>query len=108
MASGLSGEVPLESLKPSQCLLITDSILGSVNRNTWLDNLYIRYHRTDRSTGGDVVMECASESCNVWLTNMTFQGDGKHDPRFGAFLVTGGEVYAKGECHRFIFFQFSI
>lgn len=91
---GLLGTT-LQDWKIGQCVLAIDNRLISVQQNLWLDRLYIRHRRTLRSQTNKVVW-CGELVCNLWLTNVTFQGDGVNDPAAGALDVLGGSVYAEG------------
>lgn len=92
--SGLT--VPSEgTLKPGQCAIMTDMRLMDVLQNLWLNNLYIRHHRTNR-TDSVVVLWCGTLQCNLWLTDVSLEGDAEFDPEFGGLGVEGGQAYAEG------------
>lgn len=94
-ALSLSEGVPLSERQVGQCLLVTDLQCIQVYQNLWPHCLYIRHHRTPRTHTEDVVY-CATEYCNLWMTDVTLQGDGSKDPSWGGMSVIGGQVYAKG------------
>lgn len=92
---GLSGA--LVPRLPGQCVIITDTTLLSERQNLWIDSLYIRFKKTDRSDDRvESVVKCIGEECNMWMTSVTVQGDGDTDPKFGGVLVSGGQLYAQG------------
>lgn len=95
-ALDVDGIAPLDNMEAWQCAILTDMPLGSLGDNTWLHNLYIRHHRTTRDSLVQVVLWCGSPECNLWLTKVTLQGDGKDDPWFGGIQVTAGQMYADG------------
>lgn len=91
----LTGATPLNDWKPGQCVIVTDVALFSIAQNMWLDNLFFRYKHTERSSTYKLIY-AASETCNLWMTNVTIQGDGYDDPAWGGLSVSGGQVFAEG------------
>lgn len=74
LAAPLSDVAELAPFKPSQCLVVTDLDLMTVkHRSAWLDNLYIRLRRSDRSSTPLLVTVAAPGE--LYLTNVTLQGD---------------------------------
>lgn len=63
----------------------------------WLHNLYLRHTRTGRSNvhEKEAMLWCGPD-CNLWMTDVTFQGSGNLDPSSGALEVSGGQMYAQG------------
>lgn len=92
-ALSLTGRPLLTDWKPGQCVIVTDVHLMYVAQNMWLDNLFIRHTKTER--GGRPILATESESCNLWMTNVTLQGEGTMDPVWPVF-VSDGQVYAEG------------
>ena len=78
-----------------QCLLRADDKPMSVTENLWLDRLYIRL--TSPKNGFMLEFVCADNSSELWMTEVTFQGngDGEHDC-VSCRLRSDGLVYAKG------------
>lgn len=97
----LPEEDSLDDWRPGQCMLITDVGFMYLTYNIWLDSLYIRHHRTRRSAS-TVVLACMSKGCNLWMTDVTLQGDGSEDPIYGGLVAAmGGQLYANGMiCNR--------
>ena len=94
-ALGLPGTPTLADWQPGQCVIITDVEFLLFTQNVWLHSLYIRHHRTTR-TDTDVVMRCWSRNCNLWMTDVTIQGDDSEGPAFGGLVVNAGQAYASG------------
>lgn len=98
MLQNAQGATPLDELRHRQCLVLTDVALGTVSKNTWLHNLYIRQHLTRSDNGIDILLWCDSTECNLWLTFVTVQGHGSDDLPFdfpyGGLAVSGGQMYA--------------
>lgn len=90
----LTGSNLLNDWKPGQCVIVTDIALFSISQNMWIDNLYFRYKHTQRSSTNKLIF-AASKSCNLWMTNVTIQGDGYDDPTWGALSIEGAQVYAE-------------
>jgi hypothetical protein len=84
---------------PGQCVIVSDLELMEPTQELWLDGLYIRHHRTNR-TDTAAVIGCF-ESCNLWMTTVTIQGDGSQDPTRGAIWIETGQVYAEGVASQF-------
>ena len=94
---GLAGTAGLQDWQAGQCVIVTDVRLMSVFQNLWLHGLYIRHHATTRTgTESWSVVWCGSKDCNLWMTDVTIQGDGSKDSGKGALHVSGGQVYAEG------------
>lgn len=85
----------LKDWRPGQCVIVTDVRLMSVYSSIWLHKLYIRHHSTTRSDTMSVIW-CGTEDCNLWMTDVTLQGDGAEDPELGGLDASGGQVYAEG------------
>lgn len=90
----VAGVAPLDTLEPWQCALLTNMSLGSLDGHAWLHNLYIRHHRTTRDSK-ERLLWCNEPECNLLLTNMTLQGDGKDNPTSGVTAIAG-QTYADG------------
>lgn len=91
----LTGPTTFRDWKPGQCVIVTDATLFIIVQNMWLDNLFLRYKHTDRSDTKALIF-ATSKTCNLWMTNITIQGDGSEDPVWGGLSVSGGQVYAEG------------
>lgn len=92
----LTGVAPLDTLNPGQCVILTDINLMTPKQEMWLHNLYIRRHSTIRSDDNGSIIQCVSDDCKMWLTEVTLQGDGNQDPFFGGLAVSGGQLYGDG------------
>lgn len=94
-----SGVAPLREQRSRQCVLLADVHFISMYQSWWLDNVYIRHRRTPRTKDSidfKGVVWCGSVKCNLWMTNVTLQGDGRQDPEQGGVAVHGGQLYANG------------
>jgi hypothetical protein len=87
-----ASRLELQHMKPYQCLLVSKESIFTVWRgNAWIDNLHLMLLR-------DAVAQDASlvevphfgllhrKGCNVYLTNLTFQGDDKGSARVAIML----------------------
>lgn len=86
--------VPLQTLAPSQCLLLTDVgglwVLGS--GNVWMDNLYFRASHTSRTPALRTLLstgpfEDGIERPDVYLTGIQLQGDNVFEKGQGSELA---------------------
>jgi hypothetical protein len=72
----------LRQLKPYQCVLVADAALFTVWKgNAWFDNIHVIVERTtiqvDTAIVGVSQLAAPGPGSNIFLTNMTFQGDGR-------------------------------
>ena len=73
-AAPLSDIAELAPIKPSQCLIVTDIDLLTVrHRSVWLDNLYLRLRRSERSP--TPLLVTVDPPGELYMTNVTMQGD---------------------------------
>lgn len=93
-ALGISGS-PLAERKANQCIIVTDIQLGRIAQNLWMDNLYFRHQYTAREPHLSI-FRCIFTQCNLWMTDVTFQGNGVQDPEHGALVVEGSQLYGQG------------
>lgn len=82
-------------------MIVTDVSLAISYHSLWLKNLYIRYRPTTRSDTTSILW-CGSEDCNLWLIDVTLQGNSFNDPPNGAVEVAGGQMYAEGATQFFL------
>lgn len=90
-----ASRLSLTNVRQGSCVIVTDVRFLEVYQNLWLDSLHFSHVNT-RRTDTSAVLWCGSQACNLWITNVTFQGQGRNDPPNGALAVSGGQVYAEG------------
>eukprot|EP00892_Ulva_mutabilis_P000483 jgi/Ulvmu1/10435/UM062_0032.1 len=74
LSAPLSDVADLAPLKPAQCLIVTDIDLMTVqHRSVWLDNVYLRLRRSQRSA--TPLMVTVDPPGELYMTNVTMQGD---------------------------------
>jgi hypothetical protein len=100
MDLGLAGPADLLSRNPQQCVLVTDIQFLSARQSLWLNNLYIRFSKTNR-TQEPFLLDCLGSNCNLWLNSTTLQGEielivGEETKFHAAVAVVGGQLYAQG------------
>lgn len=90
----------LTDVQPGHCLLLTDKVMFSVSGGgtqgapeLWLDSLFIRTHR-EANNQKNPTHSLSVSAANVWLTNVTFQGD--LGPVRAIYSITAGRVRATG------------
>jgi hypothetical protein len=81
-------------IKQHQCLLVVDhDALYLQASSLWLDNIYFRVR--SNSTYDAPILISARSAARIWVTNVTFQGDGS--PSSQALQATEAQgVYASG------------
>lgn len=80
------GTAVLREFLPQQCMLLADvDLLKVVDSNLWVDQLYIRFKRSDRQPATVTALakgqffhflEVQGDNAQVWITSTTLQGDG--------------------------------
>ena len=92
--------VPLVSLTPGQCLLVTDKSLFYLGAGRlWMHNLYLRHTATQvgYSTVNLVGQANTKVEAQLWMTSCTLQGHGQYEGGFGASgLHLSSKVYVEG------------
>ena len=90
---------PLRPLKPGQCLLLANNNLFEVNgTKLWIDNLHIRL-TVARDDQFSHLVEVRGASGELWMTNMSIQGngDGVRDCwACGLYAWEAGKTYVSG------------
>lgn len=97
-SGGAASALPLRSLKPGQCLLLTDSsTLYARQGRLWLHNIYIRLRTTDRTRAADfdpaLVSVTDAPMGQLYMTNVTLQGSAT-SPSTGMYITSA--AYAGG------------
>lgn len=105
----LASSAPLRSLKPHQCVILSDNSPFQVSfADLWIENVYVRMV-TPSSGALDPLL--TAERSSVWMTNVTLQGDGDKstDCTLCGFSAFGSsKLYAEGVlilipcCHIFL------
>ena len=73
-----AGDFPMLPLRKNQCLLLIDGPLLAAEERLWLDGLYIRMKRQERSQDEVVftqTWDVPFERRGLWMTDVTIQGD---------------------------------
>lgn len=69
--------IPLRDMKPGQCLILLSAGFIHLAQDMWLDNLYLRLHKSAPDTTASSMNSLVdAEKAGLWMTNVTMQGDG--------------------------------
>lgn len=95
---------PLRNLLPNQCVLLANERLLEVSGgNLWLDALYFRYpEAAEAGVSGTRFVDVYRSDTDVFMTSVTFQGNGDGDEDCGVCAMSvfeGANVYAEGAKH---------